>query len=214
MRVDHDAAPSGFDAILCEDGDGDGPSRGPRRAPRAGVLLAVCLLVVGGLTTATVVVVGNFLNRAQWTNQPPPAPHGAIPGVPLSSALKDLQRITGARLTAAAAIHAGHNRRTVTAAGHQLTVDVVPLSAHSRYLSSASCEYHTDGPQSVDAAMVALIQSCMFALVPDILVTSIVRPDLISMASRGYPDPWEVGFHETLTFTDDASTYGVVATGR
>lgn len=206
------------------------PRRGKRRTARSSIVFLSAVTAVCTVVTAFVLVglevahQAARLDRQQtyprvWIDQtlgpPPPAPppSGAILGVTLPYVVEDLEAITGASLTPYGSVHAGHNVRTVTSDGHQLTVDLVPLGQSGTYVQSVTCEYHTTGPSSVDSGMVNIVQRCLFASLDEHALSPTARADLTDYARTGQGTLRQLGVMATVRITDDASTYGVTVSG-
>jgi len=210
VEADHDVAPSGLDAML---DSGEEPARDVRRTFGSGVLVAVAagmvavVVLVGVALVRGVAVSGRPQGARTWIDQtlgptaPEPPPAGAIPGISVSGVV---------RLDDAGSVQAGHNYRTVTLDGRPLTVDLWPFGHGGAYVHSVSCGYHTGGPQSVDSAMIIVIQRCLFASVEESVLFGAMRADLTDYARTGKGGPRRIGY-ETVTVTEDALTYDVVA---
>jgi hypothetical protein len=145
VKVDHDVAPSGLDAML---DSGEEPARGARRTLGTGVLVAVAagmvavVVLVGVALARGVAVSGRPQGVRTWIDQtlgptaPEPPPAGAIPGISVSGVVWDLRQITGVRLDDAGSVLTDYARtgkgglrrigyETVTVTEDASTYDVV-----------------------------------------------------------------------------------------
>lgn len=181
-------------------------------------LVAAAILVQSSLAQPTAEAGPQPAKVRYWIDQtlgplpPEQPPLGAISLASTSTVAQSLQDVTGVPLTEAGGIHAGHNYRTVTTGGRQLTVDLLPLTTAVGFVHSASCTYHTQGPRSVDRTMVTTIEQCLYAVVDDSKLSTETRAALDEYVPTGRGSPQHIGY-ATVTVTNNASAYGVTISG-